>query len=53
MTENMIDYRLTPLNRNVCTRPPGMDVDELAVFLTGPDGRPHAVNFANMILPRR
>lgn len=25
----------------------------LAVFVTGPDGSPHAVNFAHMILPRR
>ena len=53
MTENMVDYRLTPLNKNVCTLPPGMYVDEQIVFLTGPDGRPHAVNFANMILKRR
>lgn len=53
MTENMVDYRLTPLNKNVRTRPPGMYVDEQAVFLTGPDGHPPAVNFASMILPRR
>ncbi len=53
MTENMVDYRLTPLNRHVCTLPPGMYVNEQIVFLTGPEGRAHAVNFASMILPRR
>ncbi len=53
MTENMVDYRLTPVNRNVCALPPGMYADEQIVFLTDADGRPHAVNFANMILPRR
>jgi CubicO group peptidase (beta-lactamase class C family) len=53
MTENMVDYRLTPVNRNVCALPPGMYLDEHAVFLPGPDGKPHAVNFANMLLPRR
>lgn len=53
MTENMVDYRLTPVNRNVCALPPGMYVDEHAVFLTNRRGVVHAVNFANMILPRR
>jgi len=53
MTENMVDYRLTPVNRNVCALPPGMYADEQIVFLTGKDGHPHSVNFANMLLPRR
>ena len=53
MTENMVDYRLTPMNRNVCALPPGMYADEQIVFLTGADGRAHAVNFASMILKRR
>jgi CubicO group peptidase (beta-lactamase class C family) len=53
MTENMVDYRLTPLNRTVCALPPGMYVNEHVVFLTGPDGAPRALDFANMILPRR
>ena len=53
MTENMLDYRLTPLNRHVCGLPPGMYAGEQAVFLTEADGRPRAINFANMILPRR
>lgn len=53
MTENMVDYRLTPMNRNVCALPPGMYADEQVVFLTGADGRPHHVSFANMLLRRR
>ena len=53
MTENMVDYRLTPVNKNVCAFPPGMYVDEQIVFLTDADGQPHAVNFANMLLQRR
>lgn len=53
MTENMVDYRLTPVNRNVCGLPPGMYSDEQVVFLTGADGRAHSVNFANMVLRRR
>jgi len=53
MTENMVDYRLTPVNRNACLLPPGMYVDEQVVFLTGKNGRVHSLNFANMIFPRR
>jgi CubicO group peptidase (beta-lactamase class C family) len=53
MTENMVDYRLTPINRNVCAICLGMYTDEHAIFLTDPDGKPHAVNFANMLLKRR
>jgi serine beta-lactamase-like protein LACTB len=53
MTENMVDYRLTPMNRNVCGLPPGMYADEQVVFLTGANERPHSVNFANMLLRRR
>jgi hypothetical protein len=53
MTENMVDYRLTPVNRHVCALPPGMYVDEYAVFLTGADDMPHTIDFGNMILPRR
>ncbi len=53
MTENEQDYRLTPINRNVFALPPGMYADEHVVFLTGPDGRVHAVNMANMVLRRR
>ncbi len=51
-TENMVDYRLTPVNRHVFLLCPGMYADEHAVFLTNPDGTVHSVNFCNMILPR-
>jgi CubicO group peptidase (beta-lactamase class C family) len=53
MTENMVDYRLTPMNRNTCLLPPGMYVDEHLVFLTDPKGRCHTVNLAGMYLPNR
>ena len=53
MTENMVDYRLTPVNHNVCALPPGMYSDEQVVFLTDTRCRPHSVNFANMLLRRR
>ncbi len=53
MTENMVDYRLTPVNRNVCALPPGLYADEQIVFLTDTRGCPHSVNFANMLLRRR
>ncbi len=52
MTENLADYRLTPLNRNVFAMPAGLYADEHLVFLTGPDGKVWGVNLANMTLPR-
>ncbi len=51
-TENMVDYRLTPVNRHVFLLCPGMYADEHAVFLTNPDGSVHSVIFCNMDLPR-
>jgi hypothetical protein len=51
-TENMVDYRLTPVNRHVFRLPLGMYDDEHAVFLCNPDQTVHSVEFANMILPR-
>lgn len=51
-TENMVDYRLTPVSRHVFGLPPGMYVDEQAVFLTETAGRVHAVDFASMLLRR-
>lgn len=48
MTENMVDYRLTPINRHTFALPPGMYADEQAVFLTGPDGTVHGIDFASM-----
>ena len=52
MTENMVDYRLTPLCRTVFKMPPGMYVDEQLVFQVGPDGKVHGAILANMTLPR-
>ncbi|MCC6125499.1 MAG: beta-lactamase family protein [Pirellulales bacterium] len=53
MTENVADYRLTPVNRNVFAFPPGIYTDEYLVFLTDVDGKVLGVNLANMVLPRR
>lgn len=53
MTENMVDYRLTPVNRNVCALPPGMYTDEEVVFLPGGDGTIQAIDYANMVFKRR
>jgi serine beta-lactamase-like protein LACTB len=52
MTENMVDYRLTPRDDGRCGLPPGLYTDEEAVFLAGECGPPCAVNFANMTLAR-
>ena len=51
-TENMIDYRLTPVNRHVFALPAGMYADEHVVFLTAAGGEVRAIDFANMILSR-
>ncbi len=53
MTENMVDYRLTPINRHACAFPSGMYAGEQVVFLDQIDGRPRAIDFANMRLPGR
>jgi CubicO group peptidase (beta-lactamase class C family) len=53
MTENMVDYRLTPVNRHVFAMPPGLYADEYLVFLVDRNERPHGVNLANMILKRK
>ena len=53
MTENLADYRLTPVNGNVFAMPAGLYADEHLVFLTGPDGKVWGANLANMTLPRR
>jgi serine beta-lactamase-like protein LACTB len=52
MTENLCDYRLTPVNRNVFAFPAGLYADEYLVFLTSVDGKVCGVNLANMTLPR-
>ena len=53
MTENMVDYRLTPVNRRVCNLPPGMYVNEQLVFITNEKGRVLGIDFANMAFKRR
>lgn len=53
MTENMVDYRLTPVNRHVFALPLGMYTDEEVVFLSDRRGRVHAMEFASMPFPRR
>ena len=53
MTENVADYRLTPVNRHLFAFPPGLYVDEHLVFLTDRSGKPHSVDLANMVLRRR
>jgi CubicO group peptidase (beta-lactamase class C family) len=52
MTENMFDYRLTPVNQTVFQMPPGMYVDEQLVFQCDAKGRPHTAVLANMPLRR-
>jgi len=52
MTENLCDYRLTPINRNVFAFPAGLYADEYLVFLTREDGKVWGVNLTNMTLPR-
>jgi len=51
-TENMVDYRVTPVNRHLFAFPPGMYAKEFLSFIPGPDGKPAAVEMANMPLPR-
>jgi len=53
MTENMVDYRLTPVNQLVFRMPAGLYADEYLVFQIGRDGEVHSVNLANMTLKRR
>jgi hypothetical protein len=50
MTENMVDYRLTPINRQVFAMPSGLYADEYLVFQLDSDGRVHAAELANMLL---
>ncbi len=52
MTENMVDYRLTPVNQNVFELPPGMYINEHLVFLTDPGGRCQRINFCNVFFDR-
>jgi CubicO group peptidase (beta-lactamase class C family) len=52
MTENMVDYRLRPINRTVFKMCPGMYEDEELVFQLSPLGRAHTAVLAGMELPR-
>jgi CubicO group peptidase (beta-lactamase class C family) len=52
MTENMFDYRLTPLNRTSFHLPTGMYLGEQLVFHRGADGGVYAATLANMVLER-
>lgn len=53
MTENMVDYRLTPVSRFVCDLPPGMYTDEQVVFLPDSTGHIHGIDFASVRMDRR
>lgn len=53
MAENVMDYRLTPLNRFVFKLSKGLYEDEYLVFHVGPDGRAHSVDLANITLRRQ
>jgi CubicO group peptidase (beta-lactamase class C family) len=50
MTENMVDYRLTPITRQVFRMPTGLYSDEYLIFQLDPTGDVHAVELANMHL---
>ncbi len=52
MTENMLDYRLTPLNRTSFHLPIGMYLGEELIFERGADGRVYAAMLGNMVLKR-
>jgi serine beta-lactamase-like protein LACTB len=53
MTENMIDYRLTPINGSVFQMPEGLYADEELIFERDSHGAVHSAVLANMRLPRR
>lgn len=53
MTENMVDYRLTPVTATVFDMPEGLYADEHLVFQLDAHGKVHAATLANMTLRRR
>ena len=53
MTENMVDYRLTPINGSVFQMPEGLYADEELVFDRDLNGVVHTAILANMRLARR
>lgn len=52
MTENMVDYRLRPVNRTTFAFPPGLYTDEHLVFNLDTTGKARSVVLANMELKR-
>jgi hypothetical protein len=53
MTENMVDYRLTPVSQTVFAMPEGLYADEYLVFQQDAAGNTYGVVLANMQLSRR
>jgi CubicO group peptidase (beta-lactamase class C family) len=51
-TENMVDYRLTPVSRHLFSLPPGMYIDEHVFFHVNERGKVLAAELASMMLPR-
>lgn len=52
MTENMVDYRLRPVNRTTFAFPPGLYTDEHLVFNMDTTGKARSLVLANMELKR-
>ena len=52
MTENMVDYRLRPVNRTTFAFPPGLYTDEHLVFNLDTTGKARSLVLANMELKR-
>lgn len=53
MTENMVDYRIHPINAHTAQLPPGMYIEEEVVFLTDTQGKVMGMDFANMVFEKR
>ena len=53
MTENMVDYRLTPINQHALALPPGMYVNEQLIILPDEAGKVPRIDFCNVIFDRR
>lgn len=53
MTENEVDYRLTPVNATVFKMPEGLYADEYLIFEQTATGQTHTVTLANMPLERQ
>jgi len=51
-TENMVDYRLIPINQTVFAMPPGLYTDEQLVFQVAPDGEVYSVVLGGVAMKR-